>query len=277
MKAFYENRTYDLEIPLSISRTRDLDFVAHWHRDIELVYVCEGSIGVGINSEYRILAAGDMAVCRSNDIHYYDSKGRTSSIILLIFRPELLFPVKQRPEGLQPASAFFGGISGVSRDRIPAILSDIVEEWKQKQDLYSSFIRLQMTELFLTLFRCVPSYYRDSLANGTASEAPEDIKPMQKALLYLEENYAQEISLEQISNEVNLSRYYFSRLFLKTTGMNFHAYLNRIRTDKAEELIRSTKKPILEIAYETGFISIRTFNRMFKAIKGCNPKSMRPL
>jgi AraC-like DNA-binding protein len=282
MKAFYESRTYNAEVPVSATLIKDLDFVAHWHTDVELLYVCSGSIGAGINSEYRILQAGDISICGSNDIHYYDSEGMTSSVALIIFRPDILNAFKHWLSNVQPCSAFIESYLLVSEkngenapDKIKQIINNIINEMSQKNELYPQFTNLRIFELFLTVFRLLPSYFTDSMRSPDEFQTVPDIKPMQKALKYLEENHTQDISLEQISKEVNISRFYFSRLFRKTTGMNFNAYLNRLRADKAEELIRNTRKPIIEIAYETGFLSIRTFNRSFKAIKGFTPHSLR--
>lgn len=282
MKAYYENRIYSSEIPLSASLVKNLDFVAHWHTEIEMIFVCEGRIGVGINSEYRVLQKSEIAICGSNDIHYYDCEGMSSTIMMIIFRPEMLNGFKYWPENLLPCSIFMdSGYISVQKvnsevlDGIKTVFNQIVEEMAQKHDLYTLFTDLRLFELFLTIFRHFPAYYADSKKDLAGSRAPADIKPMQKALKFLEENYTQDITLEQISEEANLSRFYFSRLFRKTTGMNFNVYLTRIRIDKAEALIRTTRKPIIEIAYETGFCSIRTFNRSFKGIKGCTPQSLR--
>lgn len=282
MKAFYESRTYSSEIPVSAGVSNDLDFMAHWHTDIEMIYVCEGRIGVGINSEYRLLGKGEIAVCGSNDIHYYDNNGLASTIILLIFRTDILSAFENWPKNLLPCSKlmdneFFSAQKADSKvyHDIKTIFEKIVHEMSQKEDLYPRFTELYICELFLTFFRYFPTYYQDSLNSPAGSRTNADIKPMQKALRYLEENYSQNISLEQISEEADISRYYFSRLFRKTTGMNFNKYLARIRVDKAETLIKSTRKPIIEIAYETGFCSIRTFNRSFKAMKGVPPQSLR--
>ena len=282
MKAFYENRTYNAEVPVSAKLINDLGFVAHWHTDIELLYVCSGRIGAGINSEYRILEAGDMTICGSNDIHYYDSEGMNSAVALIIFRPDILNAFRHWLSILQPCSAFIKKDLLASQkivedlpDKIRQIIDDIVKEMDKKNELYPQFTNQRIFELFLMLFRSLPNYLADSMRNPDEFQTSPDIKPMQKALKYLEEFHTQDITLEQISNEVNLSRFYFSRLFRKTTGMNFNAYLNRLRADKAEELIRNTGKPIIEIAYETGFLSIRTFNRSFKALKGFTPHSLR--
>ena len=282
MKAFYENRSYNSEIPVSASLNQNLDFVAHWHKDIEMIYVCDGQIGMGINSDYKVLQKGEAAICGSNDIHYYDSKDMSSMVIMIIFRPEVLEQFKHIYESPQPISAFFDRTFCCEKEdadriqtAIKSVFYSIVDEMRQKEELYSPFTLLRILELFLTLFRHFPDYHSESLTRYKAPGISFDITPMQKALKFIEENYTQEITLEQAASEAELSRFYFSRLFHKTTGMNFNAYLTRIRTDKAEMLLKGTSLPIINIAYESGFNSIRTFNRSFKAIKGCTPKSLR--
>src|SRR5689334_23133954 len=93
MRAFHENRTYGSAFPFTAFVSSNIDFLAHWHNDLEMIYVLEGSIRMGINSETRVLLAGDLAVCSSGDIHYYDSKDNNSKLILVIFNPSLIgFP-----------------------------------------------------------------------------------------------------------------------------------------------------------------------------------------
>jgi AraC-like DNA-binding protein len=283
MKAFYENRTYSSEIPVSASYASNLDFVAHWHSDIEIVFVCEGRIGVGINSEYKMLEKGEIAICGSNNIHYYHTEGDVSSkIMMLIFNPDILSSFKYWPEKLMISSAFIDkdylADQEMNIEALPVIkiiFEKIIGEISQKNNLYTVSTTIGIAELCMTLFRCFPCYLDECKRKHSSLPVSVDIKPMQKALKYIEENYTNDITLELIAEEVGLSCFYFSRLFKKTTGMNFNVYLTRLRLDKAQTLIKSTSKTILEIAYETGFSSIRTFNRAFKTGKGCTPGSLR--
>lgn len=282
MRAFYENRTYNSEIHLSAFRAKNMNFVAHWHSELEILYVCEGRIGVGLNSEYRVLESGDISVCGSNDIHYYDSEGMTSNTLVIVFRPEILGSFSFRHGIPNPCSAFIDrayrdnakAAPGMSGD-IKNALEKVITEMREEKELYPGFSRLEILRVFLLLFRHFPAYRADSQKAGGGNRMPADIGPMQKALKYIEDNYSQELSLERIAGEANLSRFYFSRLFRKTTGMNFNAYLARVRIEKAAELIGATGRTITEIAYETGFSSIRTFNRAFRGIMGCAPQSLR--
>ena len=100
MKAFYESRKYKSCVPLYISLTKGFDFLAHWHHDIELIYVIDGQIKVGINKENCLLQKGDLAISGSGDIHYYDSMDLNSNIYLMIFKPELIDSTPIWPQNL---------------------------------------------------------------------------------------------------------------------------------------------------------------------------------
>jgi AraC-like DNA-binding protein len=72
-----------------------------------------------------------------------------------------------------------------------------------------------------------------------------------------------------------MSEFHFCRLFQSLVGTSFKDYLNAIRADAAEELILSGGQSITTVAMECGFNTIRTFNRVFKAVKGYTPSSLR--
>lgn len=57
--------------------------------------------------------------------------------------------------------------------------------------------------------------------------------------------------------------------------MTFGHYLNNYRIEKASDLLKSTEDPITEIVFKSGFGSIKTFNRVFKQIRGCSPSSYK--
>jgi AraC-like DNA-binding protein len=94
-------------------------------------------------------------------------------------------------------------------------------------------------------------------------------------LKLISERYAGKVTLAEISSSVGLVPAYFSALFHKLTGYSVFEYLNEYRIYKACELLAKTKKPVLELAYETGFNSISLFNRTFKHLTGKTPLKYR--
>ena len=279
MEAFHENRSYKEGINVSISKCKSIEFLAHWHVDIEMIYVCEGSLRVGINNESRILTKGELAICSSGDIHYYDSKGMESSSIILIFNPELIGHNGGWPEENKFICPFInselniesGKLSEVS-NKILEIFNYIYEEMNNGNDYYNFFVRSKIFELCGILLRYFPS---STLNIKTDNRKIPLIKAMKRTINYIENNYSEDITLKDVAKNANLSMFYFSRVFKDISGINYKTYLNLVRFNKAETLIKESNMAITDIAFECGFTSIRTFNRVYKEIKGDIPSNGR--
>jgi AraC-like DNA-binding protein len=92
---------------------------------------------------------------------------------------------------------------------------------------------------------------------------------------YLRENFTYELSREGLASMVNLSPGRLGKYFKMSTGIKISEYTNRLRIEKAKLLLSGTQKTVLEIAYEVGYESLRTFNRVFFAEVGMNPGQFR--
>ena len=93
---------------------------------------------------------------------------------------------------------------------------------------------------------------------------------VQRAKSYLQEGFAESISLRDLANEVSLSPYYFLRLFCAQVGMPPHTYLLNVRIRQAQRLIQ-LGQPLAEVAYAVGFSSQSHLTRRFKPIVGVTP------
>lgn len=94
---------------------------------------------------------------------------------------------------------------------------------------------------------------------------------VREAQKFIEENFKRDISLDEVSQQVNISPYYFSKLFKKRTGENYVEYVTNIRMKKAKELLRNTNLSIKEICLETGYSDPNYFSRMFRKHEGISP------
>lgn len=92
-----------------------------------------------------------------------------------------------------------------------------------------------------------------------------------KARKYIEKNYANPITLEDVAKYVSLSRVYFSSYYKKHTGENFITTLNNIRIKKAMELLKDPNIGIVSVMHATGYNHSTHFHKIFKKIVGCSP------
>jgi two-component system response regulator YesN len=92
---------------------------------------------------------------------------------------------------------------------------------------------------------------------------------------YLEHHYMDNVSLADAAQRAFLSISHFSALFKKSTGQTFLNYLNHVRIHKAKLLLSETELKIYEIADQVGYVSMPTFNRVFKQTAGLTPAEYR--
>lgn len=96
-----------------------------------------------------------------------------------------------------------------------------------------------------------------------------------KAKDFIEANYRKDISLDDVSRSVDISPYYFSKLFKEETGVNFIEYLTNIRIEHAKKLLLNRELSIKNICSDTGYSDPNYFSRIFKKLVGVTPTEYR--
>ncbi len=91
-----------------------------------------------------------------------------------------------------------------------------------------------------------------------------------QAKLFIDNNYADKIDLNNISDEACFSKFHFVRLFKSIYGKTPHQYLIAVRLDKARQLLR-TGTPVSETCFMVGFDSLTSFSGLFKRFAGMSP------
>jgi AraC-like DNA-binding protein/ligand-binding sensor protein len=106
-------------------------------------------------------------------------------------------------------------------------------------------------------------------------EAAGESPVITRARVYIAERHTDELTLGDVARAVNMSTFYFCKMFKRATGMTFTDYLARVRIEKVKNLMLNPHKRIGEAAYEVGFQSLSQFNRVFRSIAGEAPSSYR--
>jgi len=147
---------------------------------------------------------------------------------------------------------------------IDQILSMHASGDRQFEIKASSIIVRMLTDILLT-------------TSGKASELKikKNNCDLQKIYDLIEKKYDSNISLDDMAASVNLSKYYFLRIFKEATCYSPYEYLVKYRINRAKSLLESTDKPIEQIAVDVGFESTSNFIRTFKKIESMTPLKYR--
>lgn len=99
--------------------------------------------------------------------------------------------------------------------------------------------------------------------------------PVQKALLYIDGNLTDNLSLRTVSETLNVSASYLSSLFRKETGTTLTEYITRRRVRHAMHLLKNTRLQIQTVAQHCGILDVQYFSKVFKRVAGMTPKEYR--
>lgn len=193
--------------------------------------------------------------------YYPPESGRPWEFMFLLFRPDLILPHFRKflreageaphlPADCAPVRLLRMIVADAAAGRItdPLIASSSVYQFM------TELARLQVTTL----------RNRDNW--------PENVR---QAAEFIEQHYSRMISIDQLSEHVSLSKYHLIRRFSASTGLTPGAYLTRIRTEKAMELLRGTSLSIEAIAERIGYSSGSYFIKAFRSLTGLTPGEFR--
>ena len=121
----------------------------------------------------------------------------------------------------------------------------------------------------------IRAWFVDKIANASRNisvkKEEQSVSVVDRAKQYIQKNYARDISLDDVSREVQISPYYFSKLFKEETGENFVEYVTQIRMAQAKELLDTTDLSMKEICGRIGYSDPNYFSRTFKKNTGVTP------
>jgi two-component system response regulator YesN len=115
----------------------------------------------------------------------------------------------------------------------------------------------------------------EATRNVTEKKREQNNSIVGKAKEYMKQNYEKDLSLDDVAKYVDISPYYFSKLFKEEEGENFIDYLTSLRIEKAKMLLQNTDQSMKEICSEVGYSDPNYFSRIFKKVAGLTPTEYR--
>lgn len=120
----------------------------------------------------------------------------------------------------------------------------------------------------------------EAMAGMTQAVVIRDQEPdgiITKAQEYIRQNFTKDMALEEVAQAVNISPYYFSKLFKEETGVNFTEYLTGLRIETAKALLKNRELSIKQVCLDSGYANPNYFSRIFKKWTGITPTEFRDI
>ncbi len=137
-----------------------------------------------------------------------------------------------------------------------------------RSDYLPTLMELANTDLVRSWF---VDHITDACRNVVIKKEEQSVSVISRAKNYIDSHYMKDISLDDVSREVDISPYYFSKIFKDETGENFIEYVTSIRMDKAKELLTKSDRSMKEICSLVGYSDPNYFSRSFKKNTGYTP------
>lgn len=250
----------------------------HIHDEIEFLYIEGGVFHCLAGSEELIAEEGDIIYIASRVPHATKSLARNTHCSMLQFSTINFIETRENISkylyrfinmGEIPSMVFKKGTP--ENDALTEYMRLIFTESTLQANGYESFIKSGIHSILGFLYR------NNILLNADTYFNFKYVDKVLPALSYIDSNYAEQLTLEQISEHLNFNTYYFCRLFKKATNSTFTEYLNFVRVCKSEKLLTSSSMSVSDISLDVGFSSVSYFNRVFKRFKGCSPNEYKKI
>ena len=250
----------------------------HWHREIELLYVEQGAINLGINDVPYLLSAGESVLINGGDIHYVLASPGSKRIVfqfdLSAFQLANLEELDLQ-EALQYAEPVSSAWQPAVAQAVAGILTAMEEEFFAENPGYQLQLQGLLYELMVVIVRQIPKTKAKTSQLQQVLQSNEIMEMLASIFQYVEQNYQSKLSLQEIADFTGYSKYYFTKFFKKNTGKTFLTFLNEYRIDKAKWLLIHSEDSVSEIISQVGIESDKTFYRLFKQSMNQSPLDYR--
>ncbi|GGN96223.1 AraC family transcriptional regulator [Saccharibacillus kuerlensis] len=259
----------NLPLKMIVHSSSSRHFIAeHWHDSLEICYVLSGKVDrVYVDGREYEVGEGDILVINSNAIHSFSvNRMPNRKVVTFLIPNDFLKAVFSDIPRVEFDCISIGEQTCRSKKSFNAlrkVLNALIAAYLdlEKDELASIKITGLTYELAYVLLR----HFQSKKKNSSSIEFRKHTDRLEKFTDFIKQHYRQNLSLDYLAGQFNLSPEYFSRFFTKYTGMTVFQYINAVRLEKSLPELMNTDLSTLQIALNHGFPNEKSYNRVFKA------------
>ena len=253
-------------------------FMWHWHPEIEITLVRQGTMCYKVNDQCFHLKTGDLLFDNSNVLHAGSMEQKEDcDYVSVTFDPKLIYGFFQSTictRYVEPVTQDFSlpaiHIDGSAdwHGRFAELMREVIALDKERPEYYELdiTIRLQM------LWKLLLEHRRPG--EGIASHNATEYERIKKIISYIDQNYQERITLKDIADHIHLCESECTRLFRRYMNVTLFSFLQEYRIERSLEYLNGGET-ISDIAGKVGFADPNYYSKVFAKIKGCSPREYR--
>lgn len=247
----------------------------HRHTFAEICYISYGEGKHFVDGREYYAAKGDLFLIDCDKVHGFTKFDENKSLktVNVMFIPEILnedfneiigdkFDFSKLLKSLMPAENFSKSIFSVhASQNLIEILEKLSLEYRDKAPGRAQIMHSLLVQLLIGFMREIRKTHGKELQVEIYGKSSEEIF---RAISFIKANYDKKISLELLSKETCFSKPYLCTIFKKSTNLSIGEYWQKVRIEKACELLKGTDCSVADIWQKVGFCDYKTFIKLFK-------------
>lgn len=279
LNGIHETVSYDAYHGLKLYHNAEAeDYPVHWHTALEIIVPIKGVYTVIIDNVPHTFQEGDIWITPPGTLHALTAPPEGERMIML-FDYSLICNVTGMDSLLHTLHPY----TLITKEEYPDLnkklafyLEDVMREYDNQMPFTEACIYSLMIRFFVALGRT--SFNADVKFPGiTTSKQHEYVEKFMMVCNYITDHCTENIGVDELASLAGFSKFHFARLFKQFSNMSCYEYLTQKRIAHAESLLIEPDISITEVAMHSGFNSLSTFNRIFKAAKNCTPSEYKNL
>ena len=241
----------------------DEEISLHFHDFYEFEIILGGEVTHNFNGNIHKLTKGNVVFLTQSDFHGFYNLTKPIRGYTIHFTEHHI-----EPELMRIFQGYRGAVTELSSEILFAMASEceqLLYEYNNNAPMRSFAMRQMLQKIILFYIRSVPAVKEEKYSETG----------MQFAVIYINKNFRQKLTRDEVAGVVHLNSDYFSVKFHEYAGVSFQEYLNKKRVQWAYDILQSTDISISEICNKSGFGSVSQFNRSFKKEYGKTPSEIR--
>ena len=247
----------------------------HWHREMEILYILNGSAVLTMEGETYCIKPLDLMVVDSSIIHevVYELP-QTMGICIHISKSSL--------RRYMPDIELLGITCHANKplpkqqdsyNRLCEYLKDLTQLYFVQKPSYP----FASSALILSILAVLVDEFSSPIPDTVITTGNSQLSRVEQIFQYVEQHYKEPVELQAAADALGLNKEYFCRFFKKNTGMSFLQYVSHVRLNHIYQDLLYTDSSIQEIMESNGIFNYMMFYKQFKEIFHCTPRELRKL